>query len=67
MSLRDRVAEGTPLRVGELARYIGYSYSQVRKWIEAGELQTVTPPVSGAERRVPVDEAKRLAKALRLL
>jgi len=66
MSLRARIDEGTPLRIGELARYLGYSREQVRKWIDADVIKTVCLDEEG-ERRVPPVEAERIGKALRLL
>jgi excisionase family DNA binding protein len=65
--LLARIAEGAPpLRVSEVASMTGYSVRFVRKLIEAGTLATVCPP-GGSERRVPVQEARKLAAALRLL
>jgi len=66
MSFRDRLDEGTPLRFGELARLLGYSREQIRKWANAGALETVRP-IPGAQRRVTVGEAERIGRKLRLL
>lgn len=66
MTFTERLAEGTPLRIGELARYIGYSRDQVRKWARTGAISTVCAPGS-TEQRVPTDEAERIGKILKLL
>ncbi len=65
--LAERLREGEPpLRVGELARLIGFSGEYVRKLIRAGTLESVS--ITGTiERRIPVREAQRLARDLRLL
>jgi hypothetical protein len=66
MSFQERLALGTPLRLGELARYIGYSRDQVRKWARANAIVTVVAPGS-QEQRVPTDEAERIGKVLKIL
>jgi len=61
MALKDRLAMGTPLRIVELARYIGYSREQVRKWLDSGTLRAARP-TPGGRRRIPVEEAARIAR-----
>jgi hypothetical protein len=61
-SLNERLGDRRPLRLGEFADLTGYSREQVRKWADTGALATVKP--IGDERRVPVDEARRLAAEL---
>ena len=63
-SFVERLKQGAPFRVSEFARYIGYSRAQVYKWIEAGQIQTVRPPMS--DQRIPVGEAERIAKILQI-
>lgn len=65
IELVDRLRDRRPLRLGEFAKLTGYSREQVRKWADAGTLKTVKP--IGEERRVPVDEAQRLARELGLV
>lgn len=59
----ERLESGQPLRVGQVAELVGYSVRYVQKLIEQGELGYVQRE-PGAERRVPVQEAKRLAADL---
>jgi hypothetical protein len=71
--LRERLSEGSPpLRVSEFARMIGYSPTYVRKLLNAGVLACVSLPaglgrVEEPERRIPVTEAAKFARELRLL
>jgi len=65
MSFAERLKQGAPLRIGELARYIGYSRYQVYKWIEADQIKTVRL-VDGGDRRIPVAEAERIARILQI-
>lgn len=71
MSFRERLAEGTPLRIGELALHLGYSREQVRKWIAANVIKTVSLPRGDGdirgERRIASKEAEKIGKALGLL
>ncbi len=61
---RARLAEGQPsLRVGQVAAIIGYSDRYVRKLFDSGVLKGVRL-AEGTERRVPVDEVRRLARQL---
>lgn len=78
----ERIASGAPLRVSELAAYTGYSETQVRKWIDAGQIQTVAfpepaeseerartrgRPAGVPERRIPAKEAERIGRILQLI
>jgi excisionase family DNA binding protein len=65
-TVMERLAEGTPLRLGEFAKMIGYSREQVRKWVDAGQIETVRP-IEGAERRIPANEAERVCRDLRII
>jgi excisionase family DNA binding protein len=68
MSGWDRLESGRPpLRVSELARLVGYSDRWIQKCLDAGALGYVQPGGAGRERRVPVSEATRLARDLRVL
>jgi excisionase family DNA binding protein len=63
--LLARLALGSPpLRVHELADLTGYSTTYLRKLVISGALLTVS---IGAERRIPVQEAQRVARDLRLI
>jgi excisionase family DNA binding protein len=65
--LVERLAVGRPpLRVSELARALGVSEPFVRKQIDCEVIRAVTLPGS-RERRIPVQEAERLARDLRML
>lgn len=64
MTLRERIEDGSPFRLGELARLLGYSREQLRKWADAGALRTARAPRPGAHRRVSVEEAERFAREL---
>jgi excisionase family DNA binding protein len=56
----ERLAAGQPpLRVSEVAAAIGFSPRYVRKLLENQAIQAVTSP-SGRERRIPVEEVRRL-------
>lgn len=66
MSLRDRLNEGTPIRLGEFARMIGYSREKVRQLVDLGAVKTVCLPGT-VEKRVPPGEAERICKELRLI
>jgi hypothetical protein len=50
--------------VHELADLTGYSTTYLRKLVISGALLTVS---IGAERRIPVQEAQRVARDLRLI
>lgn len=63
MTLHERLAEGSPLSLGELAHYLGYSREQVRKWAEAGVLK-VSRAHPRAHRRVSIEEARRFVRDL---
>lgn len=62
--IMERLEDGTPLRLGELATLLGYSREMVRKWADAGALKTVRAPVPRAQRRVSAAEALRFAREL---
>ena len=65
--LLERLAPGSPpLRMHELADLTGFSTEYFRKLREAGSLVVVVAP-GGTERRVPVQEAERIARDLRLI
>ncbi len=65
--LVERLSEGeAPLRTGELASLIGYSREQVRKWVDAGAVDSVRAGPH-THRRIPVEEARRLCRELGLL
>lgn len=65
--LASRLATGQPpLRVSELSRITGYSVEYWRKVMGSGMVVTVQAPGS-RERRMPVQEAVVVAKALRLI
>ena len=61
---RLRQGIGPPLRLSELAEFIGYSVPTVRKLIEAKAIRSVG--LTG-ERRIPVREAARIARDLEIL
>jgi hypothetical protein len=62
--IAERLRPGAPpLRVSEVARLIGYSPRGVQKLMEAGAVRFVQVH-EDAERRVPVDEAARLAREM---
>ena len=61
---RLRKGSGPPLRVSEFAEVTGYSLPTVRKLISSGTVETVGLT---EERRIPICEAARVAKALRIL
>ena len=64
--LAARLADGQkPLRKGELADLLGCSVNYIRKLEEAGTLTTVHCTL--IETRVPVQEAARLAREMRLI
>lgn len=62
MTLVERLADGAPFRLGELARLLGYSREHFRKLADAGVLKTTEPHRKGAHRRVTVAEAERFAR-----
>lgn len=66
MTLRDRISKGTPLRLGEFAKLVGYSRKHVWKLVVSEVIETVVMP-GGKERRIPPSEAERIARDLRLL
>jgi hypothetical protein len=61
---RLRKGSGPPMRVSEFATAIGYSPRTVKKLILAGEIETVGIT---EERRIPISEAVRIARNLRIL
>jgi len=60
----ERLAKGTPLRVGELSRMSGYSDEKLRGLAEEGRIATVS---LGIEQRYPVAEAQRLLESIGVL
>lgn len=63
--VRERLADGQPpLRLGELAGLTGYSRRYLQKLMDAGLIDHVG---LGEERRIPVQEALRMARDLRIL
>jgi len=62
-----RLEEGTPLRLGELARAAGFSREHVRKLADAGVVRADRADRPRAQRRVSVAEAERFLRAERLL
>jgi hypothetical protein len=65
-SVLDRLRRGSgpPLRLSEFAIAIGYSVPTVKKLIREGEIQTVGLT---DERRIPMCEAIRVARDLKIL
>ena len=61
---RLRKGSGPPLRLSEFATATGYSIRTVRKLVEAGAIETVGLT---EERRIPICEALRVARDLRIL
>ena len=59
----DRIEEGSPFRLGELATAAGYSREYVRKLADAEVLKTQRPSRAGAHRRVDVVEAERFLRS----
>jgi hypothetical protein len=66
VKLEERIAQGAPLRIGELATFTGFSRDQIRKWMDCGTLGFVCAPGS-IERRVPAAEARRIAIILQII
>ena len=67
MNWTERLKPGQPpLRPGEVAMLTGWSYSTIRKLIDAGAIKAV-PMVSGGERRVPVPIAREIALRLEII
>lgn len=64
--IRARLEEGTPLRLGELARAAGFSREHVRKLANAGVVHAERARPH-AHRRVSTAEAERFLRAERLL
>lgn len=63
--LRERLRQGAPpLRISEFVRITGYSEKTVRKLIDAQVVETVGLT---EERRIPADEALRVARELRII
>lgn len=58
---RIRKGSGPPFRQHELAQGLGYSVRHLRRLIDKGAVETVTI-AEGAERRIPVQEARKLAQ-----
>lgn len=65
-TIRERLALPQPLRLGELAGMAGITRQTLRKLIEGGALVSVSAGLK-KEYRVPVAEAKRLLRELRVL
>ena len=64
--LLARLEDPRPFRVGELAEYTGYSVPTIRKLLDSGALPGVRlGPLR--ERRIPVQEARRVLVDLRIL
>ena len=59
----DRLRNGQPLRVGELAKATGYSTRRVQELIDAGRIDAVRA-YPGAQRRIPAAAARRFLEAL---
>lgn len=67
MNWEQRLKAGQPpLRPGEFALLTGWSYSTIRKLIDAGGIKSVRLIVGG-ERRVPVSVAREAAMRLEIL
>ena len=63
--LLERLALGNPpLHIVEVARMTGYSRQYIAKLVEHGAILSVG---LGEQRRIPVQEAERLARQLRLI
>lgn len=58
--ISERLRQGQPLRVGELANVTGWSVRTLQKLMEQGGIRFVQI-ASGSERRIPIDEARRIA------
>jgi excisionase family DNA binding protein len=58
-----RLSGGAPLRLGELAKLLGFSREHVRKLADAGVVKAIRAERPGAHRRVDVEEAARFAHA----
>lgn len=68
MTLRERLDDGSPLRLGELAHFMGYSREYVRRLADQGRIVTVRRiRRAGIHRRVTVDEAERIARQMGLI
>jgi excisionase family DNA binding protein len=61
-ALRERLEEGTPFRLGEAARLLGFSREHLRKMADAGVLKTTEPHRPRAHRRVTAEEVARFAR-----
>jgi len=61
---RLRKGSGPPLRISEFIRLTGYSRPTVEKLMEAGTVETVGLT---DERRIPVCEAVRIARQLKII
>ena len=67
MNWEQRLQPGQPpLRPGEFANLTGWSYSTIRKLIDAGAIESV-PLIVGGERRVPVKHAREVAVRLQIV
>jgi hypothetical protein len=63
----DRLQAGRPpLRVSEFAEMAGYSTPTIRKLLDTQALAGVSMPGT-SERRIPVDEARRVLADLRVI
>jgi len=61
---RLRRGAGPPMRISEFAAVVGYSVKTVRKLIDAHAIETVGLT---DEQRIPIREAVRVARELRIL
>ena len=63
----ERLTDGKPpLRVGEFALLSGFDPQTVRKLLKAGAVESVGLPGT-SERRIPVGEARKLLRDLRVI
>ena len=65
--IKYRLEEGSPMRLGELARAAGYSREYIRKLANCGVLKADRAPRARAHRRVTVAEAERFLRSEGLL
>lgn len=66
--IRERLEDGTPFRLGELARAAGYSREHLRKLADAGVVRAARLSCrAGSHRRITVEEAERFLRAEGLL
>lgn len=62
-AFQSRLAEGSPLTLGELASFLGFSREHVRKLCNERVIKTTESSRPRAWRRVTVEEAERFARA----